>query len=207
MVMLEQHLEAIIFASEHPVTIKEMQECLVNTYGWQISREDIERGVDVLCSRYKEEQFSFELVCSGGGWRFMTKKDYYPTVSAFLCQKSRKRLSTAALETLAVIAYKQPVTKAEIEHIRGVNCDHALQKLLEKELIVIAGRSDGPGRPLLYKTSQYFMDYFGINSPRDLPKLKEIDLSDDQNVIGVPSDDSYADSPEPVSSEIQASET
>jgi len=86
-----------------------------------------------------------------------------------------KRLSAAALETLAIIAYKQPVTKGEIESIRGVSCDYAIQKLLEKELIIISGRNEhAPGQPLLYATSKTFMDYFGINTSDDLPKLKEI---------------------------------
>ncbi|HXL57284.1 MAG TPA: SMC-Scp complex subunit ScpB, partial [Chitinophagaceae bacterium] len=86
-----------------------------------------------------------------------------------------KRLSTAALETLAIIAYKQPVTKGEIESIRGVNSDYSIQKLLEKELIVITGRSENmPGKPLVYATSKNFMDYFGINSADDLPKIKEV---------------------------------
>src|SRR5262249_55130893 len=89
--------------------------------------------------------------------------------------KFLKRLSAAALETLAIIAYKQPITKTEIESIRGVNCDYTVQKLLEKELIIISGRNEKhPGQPLLYSTSKNFMDYFGINSPDELPKIKEV---------------------------------
>jgi segregation and condensation protein B len=186
MEMLKQHIEAIIFVSEQPATIKDIQQCLTSTYGWEIMKEDIEKELNTLVEKYKDESFSFELVQIAGGWHFMTKKDYYPTISTYLHQKARRRLSTSALETLAIIAYKQPITKAEIEHIRGVNCDHTLQKLLEKELIVIAGRAEGPGRPLLYKTSQFFMDYFGINSPKDLPKLKEIQAVDTENSIGTP---------------------
>ena len=90
-------------------------------------------------------------------------------------EKFLKRLSNAALETLAIIAYKQPVTKGDIEAIRGVNSDYSIQKLLEKELIIITGRNEEmPGKPLVYVTSKSFMDYFGINSSEDLPKLKEI---------------------------------
>ena len=89
--------------------------------------------------------------------------------------KFLKRLSTAALETLAIIAYKQPITKSEIEAIRGVNCDYSIQKLLEKELIVIAGRNEQMvGKPLIYTTSRHFMDYFGINSSEELPKISEV---------------------------------
>jgi hypothetical protein len=100
--------------------------------------------------------------------------------------KAKRRLSTAALETLAIIAYKQPLSKSEIEHIRGVNCDYSIQKLLEKELIVINGKGDGPGRPLLYATSKSFMDHFGLKSVKDLPKLKDLHILD--NEIGTPSD-------------------
>jgi segregation and condensation protein B len=182
--MLKQHIEAIIFTSEQPTTIKDIQECLKTTYGWEILNEEIESELNAIVEKYTADMFSFELVAIAGGWHFMTKKDYYPTVATYLHQRSRKRLSTSAMETLAIIAYKQPITKTEVENIRGVNCDHTVQKLLEKELIVISGRQDGPGKPLLYKTSPLFMDYFGINSPKDLPKLKEIEATEDESSIG-----------------------
>jgi segregation and condensation protein B len=180
--MLKQHIEAIIFTSEQPTTVKDIQECLMTTYGWEMLKEAIEEELQAIVEKYNDDAFSFELVQIAGGWHFMTKKDYYPTVATYLHQKSRKRLSTSAMETLAIIAYKQPITKTEMESIRGVSCDHTVQKLLEKELITIAGRADGPGKPLLYKTSALFMDYFGINSPKDLPKLKEIEV--EENMIG-----------------------
>ena len=101
-------------------------------------------------------------------------------------QKLKNRLSTAAHETLSIIAYRQPISKAEIEHVRGVNCDYSIQKLLEKELIEIEGKSDGPGKPLVYGTSKNFMDYFGLKNPTDLPKLKDIMLP--ENMIGEPSE-------------------
>lgn len=184
MELLKQHIEAIIFTSEQPTTIKDIQECLVTTYGWEMLKEEIEEEIAVIVEKYKDDNFSFELVEIAGGWHFMTKKDFYPTVATYLHQKSRKRLSGSAMETLAIIAYKQPITKTEVEHIRGVNCDHTVQKLLEKELITIAGRAEGPGKPLLYKTSALFMDYFGINSAKDLPKLKEIEVPEEENTIG-----------------------
>lgn len=184
MELLRQHVEALIFASEQPCSLRDIQECLITTYGWEIAKEEIENEIMHLVNKYNENSFAFELIQIAGGWQLMTKKDYYPTVAAFLHQKSRKRLSTSAMETLAIIAYKQPITKAEIEFIRGVNCDHTIQKLLEKELVVIAGRAEGPGKPLIYKTSPLFMDYFGINSPKDLPKLKDIDPSQFENQIG-----------------------
>ena len=105
----------------------------------------------------------------------MTKKEFHKTVAQLNGEKFLKRLSTAALETLSIIAYKQPITKSEIEAIRGVSCDYSIQKLLEKELIIITGRNEElPGKPLVYATSKNFMDYFGINSPDELPKLKEV---------------------------------
>jgi segregation and condensation protein B len=112
---------------------------------------------------------------SGGGWQFLTKTDYHKTIAQLNGDKFLKRLSPASLETLAIIAYKQPVTKGEVESIRGVSSDYAVQKLLEKELIVISGRNEKlPGHPLVYSTSRNFMDYFGINSSDDLPKIKEV---------------------------------
>jgi len=95
---------------------------------------------------------------------------------------SKKKLSRASLETLAIIAYRQPVTKAEIEFIRGVASDYAVQKLLERNLVSIAGRADAPGKPLLYATSPYFMQFFGLNDPSELPKLKDFELSEEDHL-------------------------
>jgi segregation and condensation protein B len=107
--------------------------------------------------------------------QFLTKHEYHKTIAQLNGDKFLKRLSSAALESLAIIAYKQPITKGEIEKIRGVNSDYSVQKLLEKELIVIAGRDEkAPGHPLIYTTSKTFMDYFGINTTADLPKIREV---------------------------------
>jgi segregation and condensation protein B len=110
----------------------------------------------------------------------LTKPAFHHTVGTYLKLTTRKRLSRAALETLAIVAYKQPVPKSELEKIRGVNCDYALQKLLEKELVSIVGRSEGPGRPLLYGTSQKFMDYFGLKGLEDLPRPKDFKEPDQE---------------------------
>ena len=107
------------------------------------------------------------------GYQFLTKKEYHAVISLLQVQRSKKKLSPAALETLAIIAYKQPVTKLEIEQIRGVNSEYSIQKLLEKELITIVGKSETVGRPILYSPSQQFMDYFGINNLNELPQIKE----------------------------------
>ena len=144
--------------------------------------ENIEEGLKAIREKFDSQIFSFELIKSGGGYQFLTKPAYQECIGILLKQQSTRRLSNSTLETLAIIAYKQPVTRNAIEQVRGVNCDYAIQKLLEKELIEIKGRSDGIGRPLLYGTSQQFMDHFGINDLRELPLLK--DLSRKENAIG-----------------------
>ena len=127
-------------------------------------------------------KIAIEVVKVSNGYQFLTKKDYHAVVSLLQAQRAKKKLSQAALETLAIIAYKQPVTKPEIEQIRGVNCDYSIQKLLEKELITIVGKSDTVGKPILYGTSPLFMDYFGVNDISDLPQIKE--LTNNTNSIG-----------------------
>lgn len=172
------HIEALIFASDKPLTSLELTELLNNAFGFmedKLTLDQIEAGIDGVTEKYKSEFYPFELRQSGGGWQFLTKKDYHKTIAQLNGDKFLKRLSAAALETLAIIAYKQPVTKGEIEAIRGVSSDYAVQKLLEKELIIITGRNESmPGHPLVYTTSKTFMDYFGINTADDLPKIKEV---------------------------------
>jgi segregation and condensation protein B len=137
--------------------------------------DQVESAIGAIREKYDAEFYPFEVRESGGGWQFLTKGSFHKTVALLNGDKFLKRLSTAALETLAIIAYKQPITKGEIENIRGVNCDYAVQKLLEKELVNILGRKeDAPGHPLIYGTSKTFMDYFGINSPEELPKLSDL---------------------------------
>ena len=141
----------------------------------KITLDQVETSIDGIREKYAAEFYPFELRQSGGGWQFLTKRDYHKTIAQLNGDKFLKRLSTAALETLAIIAYKQPITKSEIEAIRGVNCDYAVQKLLEKDLVIISGRNeDAVGKPLIYATSKSFMDYFGINSADDLPKISEV---------------------------------
>lgn len=172
------HIEALIFASDKPLTSMEITELINNAFGFmeeKLTLEQIQTSIDGIREKYASEFYPFEVRESGGGWQFLTKKDYHKTVGQLNGEKFLKRLSTAALETLSIIAYKQPITKGEIEAIRGVSSDYSIQKLLEKELIIIAGRNEEmPGKPLVYSTSKTFMDYFGINSPADLPKLKEV---------------------------------
>jgi segregation and condensation protein B len=172
------HIEALIFASEKPLAEADLVELLNNAMGFIEDRatpEQVEAAINSIKEKYESEFFAFGLVESGGGWQFLTKQEYHKTIAQLNGDKFLKKLSVASIETLSIIAYKQPVTKSEIELIRGVNCDYAVQKLLEKELIVISGRKeDAVGKPLIYSTSKNFMDYFGINSSDDLPRIKEI---------------------------------
>jgi segregation and condensation protein B len=172
------HIEALIFASEKPLTLPEIVELLNNAMGFiddRATEDQVEAALTAVKEKFDAEFFAFGLVESGGGWQFLTKSEYHKTIAQLNGDKYLKKLSVASIETLSIIAYKQPVTKSEIELIRGVNCDYAVQKLLEKELVVISGRKeDAVGKPLLYSTSKNFMDYFGINSADDLPKIKEV---------------------------------
>lgn len=188
MEFLKQHVEALIFASPQPVAVSELKAVMEEAFQAELKEADILQAIEASKAQFQQAHYAFELIEIAGGWQFLTKGAYHTTVAIHLRQATKKRLSQAALETLALIAYKQPVSRPEIEEIRGVNCDYALQKLLEKELVFITGRSEGPGRPLLYGTTEKFMDYLGINSLTDLPKPK--DFKDSENSVGeVPSAD------------------
>ena len=182
MEFLNQHIEALIFATEHPITVEEIKSVLDTTFETEFEEAEILRGIEAVKEKFSDAQFAFEVIEVAKGFQFLTKPNFHNSVGTFLKQTIKKRLSQAALETLSIIAYKQPVSKTELEQIRGVSCDYAVQKLLEKELVQIQGRSDAPGRPLLYATSEKFMDYFGIKSLQDLPKTK--DFKEVENQIG-----------------------
>ena len=155
---LNPNIEAILFASDQPLTVKEIQSCITKLFGLEITTGEVEERLNEIMQKYHDGDFAFEVIPIAGGFQFLTKPEYHSAVSELLKNKMNKKLSTNALETLSVIAYKQPVSKSEIEQIRGVNCDYTVQKLLEKELIVIAGRSESVGHPLLYSTSPTFMN-------------------------------------------------
>lgn len=183
---LKQNIEALIFTAEQSVTTKDIQTALKAVYGEEFSEVEIRNEINALTEKYANDDFAFELAEIAGGFKFLSKKNYYAVVNTLLQINSKKRLTTAALETLAIISYKQPISKPEIENIRGVNCDYSIQKLLEKDLIVITGKGDGPGKPILYGISKTFLDHFGLKSARDLPKLKDVQLND--NEIGMPAE-------------------
>jgi segregation and condensation protein B len=183
------HIEALIFASDKPLSALEITEHVNNALGFiedRASLDQIESSIEGIREKYDSEFYAFELRQIGGGWQFLTKPIFHKTVALLNGDKFIKKLSTASLETLAIIAYKQPITKSEIESIRGVNCDYAVQKLLEKDLVIISGRNeDAVGKPLIYATSKSFMDYFGINSADELPKISEVLMEEYEKATSV----------------------
>jgi segregation and condensation protein B len=179
---LQNHIESLIFCSNEPIKAEEIRQCLNEMFEADVPEEDVTSAIEALLTKYESEDSPFQIYQIAGGFQFLTKPAYQSSISILLKQKSKKRLSTSALETIAIIAYKQPISKAQIEQIRGVNCDYAIQKLLEKELIEIKGKSEGVGRPILYGTSQKFLDYFGINDVKDMPTPK--DFAHEENEIG-----------------------
>jgi len=178
----ELYIEALIFASEQSIRVEEIIYCLQASFERDFDAAEINQFLANIKSKYDDEQLAIELVNISNGYQFLTKKNYHAVISLLQLQRSKKKLSQAALETLAIIAYKQPVTKPDVEQIRGVNCDYSVQKLLEKGLIAIVGKAEAIGKPILYGTSSIFMDYFGINSIQELPHIKE--LTDNSTSIG-----------------------
>jgi segregation and condensation protein B len=179
---LQNHIEALIFCSPTPIKVADIKACLSEMFGADIPEEDITNAIQKLEEKFNQDEFSFQLYKAAGGYQFLTKPAYQTSISILLKQQSKKRLSTSAMETLSIIAYRQPISRTEIENIRGVNCDYAVQKLLDKGLIEITGKAESIGRPMLYGTTPKFMEYFGINDISELPIPK--DFTGEVNVIG-----------------------
>ncbi|ANQ48518.2 SMC-Scp complex subunit ScpB [Flammeovirga sp. MY04] len=176
-------IEAMVFISKEPLQVDEIIALVeeITEEETSITEEEALDLIKLLQNKYMDDAFAFELVQSGEGYCFMTKQKFSNVVNALLKNRSKKRLSRSALETLSIIAYRQPITKGEIEKIRGVGCDYAMKKLLGKELIKMKGKSDAIGRPMLYGTTDKFLEYFGISNLKDLPspkEFKEEDLED-----------------------------
>ncbi len=184
--ILQNHIQALVFCAQSPISIEEIQRCLAESLGMEVLVGDVLESIESINEQLNDTGFAFQIYAIGGGYQFLTKPVYQETVSTYLKQKSKKKLSASSLETLAIIAYKQPITRSAVELIRGVGCDYAIQKLLEKELIEIRGKADTIGRPVLYGTSQKFMNYFGLNHIKDLPQLK--DFATEENMIGETAD-------------------
>lgn len=170
-------IEALIFASDEPISAIEIVKAIKEIDGddTNISAPEIDPVIQELNNKFSNEETPFKIHSIAGGYIFATKPEYAKYVGYLSSEKTKRRLSQAALETLAIIAYKQPITKPEIESIRGVNSDYMINTLLEKTLITIKGRSETIGRPLLYATTPEFLKYFGINKIGDLPKPREIE--------------------------------
>ncbi len=170
-------IESLIFASDEPLSEKELLNVIREIDGddVQLKLGELNELIEELNTDYVETKRSFKIIKIAGGYAFATNKEYAKYVGYLTTEKSKRRLSQAALETLAVIAYKQPITKPEIEAIRGVNSDYMLSTLLEKKLIKIEGRAETIGRPLIYGTTSEFLKYFGLNKISDLPKPREIE--------------------------------
>lgn len=179
---IAKHIEALIFSSVQSISVQEISLALNAVFAEEITESKIFESLALIEAKFSKDDFAIELVNLNNGYQFLTKRDFHETVNQLQLHRSKKKLSQAAMETLAIIAYRQPITKLEIEQIRGVNSDYSVQRLLEKELISIEGKADTPGRPILYRTSPLFMDYFGLNHLNQLPQLK--DIAREENSVG-----------------------
>jgi len=167
---IKQVVETLVFASDIPIPAEQMRQLVEDA-----SIEDIEKSIDALNLEYTRTDRTFHIVRMGGGYQMVTHQNYAPWVRKLFQGRLKTKLSQAALEALSVIAFRQPVSKPDIESIRGVNCDGVIRTLLERKLITITGRAGGPGKPLLYGTTREFLRHFGVNDISDLPKPREIE--------------------------------
>lgn len=176
---LKRILEALFFATDEPLTIRQVIDIFELLEGagptGKLTPDRVLASIDELNSEYDLTGRAFRIVNVAGGYQFATRPEFGAWLGAMVREKSKRKLSVSALESLAVIAYKQPVTKPEIEAIRGVNADYVLRTLLERGLVTIVGRAATPGRPLLYGTTMEFLKHFGLNDLSELPKPREID--------------------------------
>lgn len=172
-------VEALIFASSEPISVESIQDVFQgfseNGRTTHVESMKVASAVDELNREYEANGSAFRIARVAGGFQFSTLPQFAEWVGRLYEEKARRKLSQAALETLAIIAYKQPVSKPELEAIRGVNADYVMRTLLERSLITIVGRAATVGRPLLYGTSKEFLKCFGINDLSELPKPREID--------------------------------
>ena len=168
--LAEQIVEALIFSTDEPLSTAKMREVVP-----ELQSHQIPQIVERLNEQYARTGRTFEIQSVAGGYLMYTRPEFREYLQRFHFKRTQSRLSSKALETLAIIAYKQPVTRTEIEEIRGVNADGVLRTLLSRNLITIAGTADVPGNPYLYKTTRQFLEYFGLKDIKDLPRLKELD--------------------------------
>ncbi|MBI3252984.1 MAG: SMC-Scp complex subunit ScpB [Candidatus Omnitrophica bacterium] len=168
---LKSVVEALLFASDRPLPPDEICLAFSADEGEAVTPDAVREAIGILKSEYESEGRGFRLCEIAGGFQLMTDPRFAPTLRCFYQAREKKKLSQASLETLSVIAYRQPVAKADVEFVRGVNVDGALKTLLEKELVKVVGRKDVPGRPMLYGTTPFFLEHFGLSSLEELPPL------------------------------------
>ena len=162
-------IEALLFASDAPLTPEKIREVVGD-----VGEAEIREAIESLRTDYRAGARAFDIFELEGGFQVLSRPEFASWVERLFVERRKARLSRPALETLAIIAYKQPIVKAEIEMIRGVSTDGVIRTLLERNLITITGRAEGVGRPLLYGTTREFLNYFGLNDLTDLPKIEEL---------------------------------
>lgn len=172
---LDFAVEALVFAADAPLGAAEVARAVGEVTGADVDAAGVAASVQRLNAEYDGTERAFRILDYGGGYRMATVEAAEPFLRVLFATEDERRLSRSLLETLAVVAYKQPVTKPEVDHVRGVGSDYALRSLLEKDLVAIAGRSETVGRPLLYGTTATFLDLFGLGSLDELPRPREID--------------------------------
>jgi segregation and condensation protein B len=162
-------IESLLFVADEPLSLDKLKSILET-----VESKEIKSALQVLADRYESRGGGFSLFEVAGGWQLRSRPEYNPWIKRML-QPSPQRLSKPALETLAIVAYNQPIIRADIEHIRGVDCGGVLRQLMERKLIRVLGRKEIPGRPLIYATTKLFLEIFGLKDLRDLPSPKEIE--------------------------------
>ncbi|HEY6953311.1 MAG TPA: SMC-Scp complex subunit ScpB [Bacteroidota bacterium] len=172
-------IEALVFAAKEPLTFRQLKDIYEGegpqSFLRQLEVEEVEASVNELNAEYEKSDKPYRIIRIAGGYQFATIPTYADWIGRLYKEQARRKLSQSGIESLAIIAYKQPVTKADIESVRGVNCDYVLKTLLEKELVTVVGRAHAPGRPLLYGTTREFLKHFGLNEITDLPRPREIE--------------------------------
>ena len=163
-------LEAVLFAGSEPISLEQFRQLFDDVSSWQIRQQLMQ-----LRDEYQEMNRSFQLIEIANGFQICTRAEYHPWIEKFHTRQIRVKLSPSALEALAIVAYKQPVTRSEVEEIRGVNSDSVLNSLIEKRMVRIAGRKPGPGRSLLLATTNEFLEQFGLKDLSALPSMEEIE--------------------------------
>jgi segregation and condensation protein B len=180
---LDKVIEALLFSAQRPLSIREITTAIKsaedpaaagpNEFA-RVREAEVAAAIEQLKTEYVEQGRAFQLIEKAEGWQLATDPKYAPWVRQLFPVPKPARLSAPALETLAIIAYRQPITRADVEAVRGVNIDGVLQTLMERGLVKIAGRAEIPGRPLLYETTQFFLDHFGLRDLDELPNVEEL---------------------------------